>query len=337
MLKKIKCVILASALFALTACGSGAAIDNEIKIPIYNSGGEDKVTTDTVQYRDLSETKSVGAEIGYVYAVDVCSTVSGNLVSFNVERAKELKEGDTVAVLDSSSLDYEYQSQKLLTDNAYNNYANFGGEKNRLIYEENKLLLEQIQYKIDCYTIKAPYDCTVIGIGRFETGASISANTAMCTVVKTDEIYVYATSDTGSFALGTKAEIKLSTEERYKVTVVSVPESIKGNEKYGTLREKGVNINKAVIFALDEGERERLLTDIPNAVSAGWATIYVTSKEKNNVLTVPNSAVKQFSGEVYCNVIENGQRIQVPVETGESISGYTIILSGLTEGDTIVI
>lgn len=337
MLKKIKGCVLAAAVLMLSACGGQGAVDNEIQIPIYDNTGGESVSTAVVEYRDLSDTKTVGCEIGYAYAIDVRTEVQGNLVSFNVARSQELKAGDTIAVIDSSSLDYDYQSQKLLTDDAYSNYVNLGGEKNRLLYEENKAILDSIQYEIDRYTVKAPYDCTVTSVGRFEVGASIDSGTAMCTIVKPEEVYVYATSDTKYFSLGTHVEIKLTTNERYKGTVVMTPQTIKGNGDYGRLSEKGVNLNKAVIINLDEGERERLLTDIPNAVSAGWATIYVTATEKNHVLAVPDSAVKQFSGEVYCNVLENEQKLQIPVEIGESIGGYTIILSGLTEGDTIVI
>ena len=335
MLKKIKSFLLVAAMLTVTACSGGT--EGEIKIPIYNDSGDDKLTTEAVQYRDLSQTKNIGGEIGYLYAEDVCTQVQGNLIEFCVERNQQLKAGDTIAVIDSSAMDYDYQSQKILTDNAYNNYTVFGGEHNRLIYEQNKAILDSIQYEIDRYTIKAPYDCIVTSINRYDVGSFIDFGKVMCTVAKSDEVYVYTTSDTKYFSLGAKVEIKLTTNERYSGTVVMTPQTIKGNESYGSLVSRGVNINKAAVIELDGGELERLLTDIPNAISAGWATIYATSAEKNHVLTVPDSAVKKYSGSLYCYIYENGQKIQIPIEAGDSINGYTVILSGLSEGQIVII
>lgn len=317
---------LVTAAAMLTACGSEASVAKEIKIPIYENT-ESKLNTVTVEYMDLSQTDAIGSVIGYPYADAINSENEGNLLSYELKRGDKLSAGDVIAVLDSSALNYEYTSQKILCDAAYDRYAASGSNKNYLQYQEEQAKLDLIQYKIDCYTIKAPYDCVVTDTAQHTIGEVITAGTYFCTIAKPDEVRVYLNQDTDKFALGTKVGIKF-TAGTYNGTVTMIPSSSGG--KRGEF-----NLSDYVVITFDEGELERLLEDTPNAVSAGWATVYVTSVDKRNVLAVPEKAVKQFSGSIYCNLIDNGEKVQVPVEIGNTYNGYTIILSGLTEGDVI--
>lgn len=67
---------------------------------------------------------------------------------------------------------------------------------------------------------------------------------------------------------------------------------------------------------------------------SGSASIQIDRKD--NVLSVPSSAVQTLNGESYVRVLKNGNITQVPVETGISSDTNTEIASGLSEGDTIV-
>lgn len=312
----------------LTACGNEAKVSQEIKIPIYDSA-ESNVNTATVQRMDLSQTDAIGSVIGYPYADAINSENEGNLLTFELKRGDRLNEGDVIAVIDSSALNYEYTSQKILRDAAYDAYSLSGSNKDYLEYQEEQAKLDLIQYKIDCYTIKAPYDCVVTDTAQLSIGDVITAGTYFCTVAKPDEVRVYLDNNTDKFALGTKVSIKF-TAGTYTGTVTMMPSASSGG------RGKNFSLSRYVIITFDEGELERMLEDTPNAVSAGWATVYVTSVDKRDVLAVPEKAVKQFSGSIYCNLIDNGEKVQVPVEIGNTYNGYTIILSGLSEGDTVV-
>jgi RND family efflux transporter MFP subunit len=56
-----------------------------------------------------------------------------------------------------------------------------------------------------------------------------------------------------------------------------------------------------------------------------------------DVLAVPSSAVKSNSdGSKYVQILQNGQPVNVTVETGMSSDSYTEITSGLTEGQEII-
>ena len=64
-------------------------------------------------------------------------------------------------------------------------------------------------------------------------------------------------------------------------------------------------------------------------------TINVATKE--NVLAVPNKAVKREEGEKVVYVIQNGVPVRRPVKIGWKDSDYTEVLSGLKEGDSVLV
>lgn len=66
------------------------------------------------------------------------------------------------------------------------------------------------------------------------------------------------------------------------------------------------------------------------------ASANIITATKDNVITVPVSAVQSSGGQSVVRVLKNGQVTQVPVETGISSDSETEIISGINEGDEIV-
>lgn len=65
-------------------------------------------------------------------------------------------------------------------------------------------------------------------------------------------------------------------------------------------------------------------------------TANIITATKDNVLTVPSSAIQTSSGQSTVQVKKNGQVSTVTVETGISSDTQTEIISGLSEGDEVV-
>ncbi len=65
-------------------------------------------------------------------------------------------------------------------------------------------------------------------------------------------------------------------------------------------------------------------------------TANIITQTKNDVLTVPTTAIQNVSGQSYVRILKNGQVTQVPVQTGLSSDSQTEITSGLNVGDTVV-
>lgn len=340
---------------ALTAC-SGGKVSDEIQLPIYEANDANRFSTVKVQRMNLEQSEKTAAGIGYACS-DALSTVrSGNLVSINVTKYQELKEGDVIAVIDSSALDYDLRMQEIMTNAAYDSYLASGTEAARLNYEYERAVLEELRYNADCYTLRAPYDCIITDLPSVTAGVEMEAGTYICSTAPVGDIFVYLQAGGDSpFKLGAKVDVTL-TGKSYEGTVVSVPQSDSyryelkyGSEKAarggGRFGDNGsaqfgskpitVDSDKNVLIRFEPEVLAALLEETPNAVKAGWATVEAVTKKLCGVLVVPSSAILQTDA-AYVYLYQDGQRLMTPVVTGETINGYTVIISGLSEGDTVV-
>lgn len=324
MLRKIGITLLSAALVLTLSGCEGERVGEEIKLPILEGEGKG-YNTATVEKRDFIETKSIGGSVGYVYAEALVTVAESNILESYAKNGKTFKEGEVIAVFDSSALDYEYKNQKILLDDAYSAYSASGSELSRLKYEQEKLKLDLLQYKIDQYTIKAPYDCVIVTSKSFQTGSVVGEGVEVCTVAKPDEIYVYTNDNVALFSTGSTVKLKFGTEKSYSGKIVMTPEGSGRNN----------SLNSSVIIKFEDGELEKILEEVGNIVTSGWVTIVVTAVENYNVLAVPADAVMKYSGSTYCYLSGKNGRARIPVDVGETYSGYTIINSGLTEGDIV--
>ncbi len=323
MKKRYFAALTAAAVMLAAGC-SGQPEKAEIKIPILEGDSSRSYKTAVAEYRDLEQYVNIPGTVGYVYADTLMTAYDTNLLEYNVKSGQKLSAGDVIAVFSSADLSYEYQNQKIVTDNAYSLYASSGSASAQLAYEQEKKRLDLVQYKIDSYTIKAPYDCVIVKAEQFTTGDSVSAGTPVCSVAKPDEVYITVDKNKEYFALGTPVNLKFGTNEVFTGKVV-MPYSAGDS---GSMSGK-------VLIKFDEGEFERASEAVGNIVNAGWATVSVKSYEKHHVLCIPKDAVMLYSGATYCYITDGSERTRIPIETGDTVDGLTVVISGLAEGDTV--
>lgn len=77
---------------------------------------------------------------------------------------------------------------------------------------------------------------------------------------------------------------------------------------------------------------------VDNRVKPGMSvTATITTDVKQNILIVPNSAVKaQTDGTHYVSILQNGSPVEQTVQIGSTNDASTEITSGLNEGDNVV-
>lgn len=322
MLRKILAVVCAAAcVFSLAGCQD--EVEKEIKIPIYNDNEGENYKLATVETRDIVATQSVAGEVGYIYAEALRLPAESNLIEYKVKKGDKLSAGDVIAVFDSSDVQYDYNNKQILVNNAYSKYASSGSQSDYVDYMKLKAELDLIGYEIEQYTIKAPYDCVVTKAEYFNVGSVVEAGQTVCTIAKPGEVYIYAKSNHDVFATGAKVGLKFGTDKTYEGNVVMTSTGARNG------------LNSYTVIKLADGEYEKINEEVGNIVSAGWATILATTYVNYGAVCIPEEAVVKVSGETYCYIMSNGQRSRISVELGESVDGYTVVLSGLAEGDVI--
>ncbi len=308
-----------------TGCKRGGDASQEIKLPIYG-GAEISYEVATAKYMDIMETESMGATIGYPYADNLHYPADAQVVSYSAVKGRAITEGEVLAELDSSDLDYEINNQQTIVDTAYARSVG-GGETARLQYEIEKYTLDMLIAEKERYTIRAPYDGIVTYVNRSSAGDEILAGDVCCTVSPKNNVQIYIDGgDATKFHFGQSVMVKIDGDE-YAAKVVMAPD-------VAPVTADGRAAKRAV-FALEEGVMDMLLQENEMAIAAGWATVYLTT-EKKNVLAVPSSAVKTVGSSSSVTLLDGEERYRLSVSIGKSLGGYTEILNGISEGDVVI-
>ncbi len=320
-MKKRYTALLLALCVCLAGCSKRSDATEEIKLPIY---GADEISYEIAQakYMDISETQSIGATLGYPYAVYLTYPADALVKSANVTNNADVKEGDILMELDSSDLDYEISNQQTLVNAAAGSRGTQAGE---LQYQIELSKLNQLLEEKEAYTIRAPFDGIITSVKRVAEGSTIKQGDTCCTVSEYDKIAVYIDGgDAAKFRFGQSVSVKIDGQY-YDATVVAAPDVAPDTAK---------NANRAV-FDLGEGVLQKIGEENPMILTSGWATVYVT-EERKNVLAVPDSAVKSSGSLYYVTMVDGDERFKLYVTPGASLGGYTEILNGISEGDIVI-
>lgn len=223
------------------------------------------------------------------------------------------------------------QDDWLSTEAKYKNQQNIVNQA-QTAYNSAWMLYQQISP-----TILAPISGTVSGLS-LQVGSVITVsqttntqnNTTSQSATKIASIKTKALPnvsvnlteiDVPKIKIGDKATVKFDAfpDKTYTGKVVSM-------DTAGTT-SSGVTTYPTVI---------RLDTQSSNILPNMAASASIITYTKDNVLSVPSSAVQNQNGASYVRILKNGKLVQIPVETGLSSDTQIEIMSGLSEGNTVV-
>ena len=237
--------------------------------------------------------------------------------------------------LDNANRDYLAALNKRDTAKAQLGVDNAKLQQARAQVSQSEASLKQLEEQLGYTTIVAPMDGVVLSrdveIGDAVSSILVLGSTAtlVMTVGDTTEVYVKGKVDEADIAhvyMGQPARIKVeSFRDRYfqgKVTKISPMGVEKDNV---TTFEVRVSINNP------GGELKAQMT----------ANAEILLDEHKNVLTVPENAViydgqKNSTVEIPDKKQKEGKR-KIPVKVGLSNGSVTEIVSGLKEGDAVVL
>lgn len=187
--------------------------------------------------------------------------------------------------------------------------------------------LESAQNNLANATLKAPSAGVVASvssqIGEFVTGGG-TANPFILL------------ADTAGVALhGTIGEADVAKLQLGQVATITI-------DAVGTARMTGKVTGLDPLATIAQGVPVYgvdVLIDIPNPQirpgMSGTAAIIIASRQ--NVLTVPNLAVRTTNGRRYVQLLKDGQPVDTDVTFGISNETITELVTGLQEGDTVVL
>ena len=174
------------------------------------------------------------------------------------------------------------------------------------------------------YYIYAPFD-GVIGSTSIKKGDSVSSGSSAITFITTKDITQISLNevDITKIKIGNKATLTFDA-----ISGLSITGQVTEIDTIGTVSQGVVSYNATITFDTQDAR-------IKPGMSVNASIITET---KQNVLTVPNSAVKTKNGKSYVLVMHASANTptQKAVEVGISDSTNTEITSGLNEGDRVV-
>jgi len=232
-----------------------------------------------------------------------------NLARLTFERAHSLRQKDLISTQDADQAESSLKSAEALLKQA---------EANR----------DYAKVQVSYTTIVSPISGVIASVSTQE-GETVLASLAAPTFVsiidlRRLEVQVYVDeTDIGKIKVGQQANFTVDTysDTDFKGTVTAIyPKAV--------IQDNVVNY---IVTAEIIGSQGKILR--PEMTT----NVTISLETRKNVLAVLTAAITREKGDRYVTVIEGEKRIQRKVKAGWKDNGYTEIISGLKEGETILI
>lgn len=326
--------LTAVVIIALAAAGVAVYYCNKSAAPVVTDA------TAMVERGDIKAVVSATGTVKAVNTVGVASRVTGLITEVRVKENDMVTKGQVLVVLDDTAIKAQvaqYQAQAANYAAVYERsrklYAIGGESAQQLDSDRTNHLVAQANYnnfaaQLGYYVITAPIDGLVIGtptavgatvvqgLNEAQTILTIADMSKMQIKVLVDE------SDIGKVKVG----------QTVSFTVDAYSDKTFSGQVTGISREATTSSNVVYypVYVLIDATGDLLYPTMT-------ARVTVNVGERNNVVVVPLSAVKEEKGRKYVAVMIGGKAQTVPVEAGLSDDDNIEILSGLREGDRIVV
>jgi HlyD family secretion protein len=191
--------------------------------------------------------------------------------------------------------------------------------------DQANIALQQAQRKLQDAQLVAPFDGTVTSVDITPGQAAGTDSDGAIGLADMHNLEIegqLAEVDIAKVKIGQAAEITLDA-----LPGVTLQGKVTEISPAGTVTQ-GV-VNYPVTISLVDPD--------PAARPGMTANVNIVVDERQNVLVVPNRAIRTQGKQRFVTVVFEGQRIQTAVQTGLSNDSMTEVTSGLKEGDEVVI
>lgn len=309
-----------------------------------------------VSRQNMKSVVSATGTIRPVDSVEVSSKITARIKSVLVKENDIVKAGQTVAILDGK--DYEAtraQAQYKVTNtrSKYNRaeYLYSIGAKSQedledaqYNYDTAESSLSKTESDLNETIITAPMDGIVVGEPKTAGTMAVQGNsnpTVIMTIADLSKKQILAKvdeTDIGNVKVGQQATFTVDTYTgktfTAKVSKISQTDVSNSWNTNSSSTSSSSNSNSVIYYyvVLDVDDPENLL------LPAMTARVEIITAEKDDALAVPIAALKTDSQGSYVVVdLGRGQTENRYVETGIYSDEYVEIVSGLSDGDSILV
>jgi RND family efflux transporter MFP subunit len=187
---------------------------------------------------------------------------------------------------------------------------------------ENSVSIAKLNY--DYSFVRSPIN-GVVTDKFMELGDTVTKGIMIATVVAVDSLYVEGLideADIDRISPGKEANITMDAYQGrvFKGTVYRIAPVVTGGKQETRTFEVRIRLKE------------------PPALKPGMsAEVEIVVDKADNVLIIPSQAIVEREGKPFAYVIKDSKAKLVPIKTGRSNWTYTEILSGIAQGDEIIV
>lgn len=304
-----------------------------------------QVKTATAKKEDLRVSVTGSGQVYARNEVSLKPVAAGDAIevlSVSVKNDQEVKKGDLVAVLDTSDALKAVRDAQLSlrsaeikmrqTEKLYDNET----EDDKLNRQAQEILIAQARNKLtdaredlEEYSVRAPFDGVVTALS-VSAGDSVSRDDAIASVISREMYAKVSLNEVDAAGVKIGDTVTLTFDA---LGGTPVSGTISKMDTIGTVTQNVVTYNAEIVF--DSASLESLKPGMS-------VDVEIVTAEKNDVVTVPIAAVRtDASGKSFVMIpaAENGsgKGRRVVVEAGISTDTSIEIISGLSEGQKVIV
>lgn len=242
--------------------------------------------------------------------------------SIKVQFGQNVKKGDVLVELESDNLENDIKLQQYNIQKAQINYdraAQGNDEYSKKLagidVQMEKIKLENLQKQLASSKLTASVDGKVVSLESLKEGDIIEPYKPLVTIADPSRLQVvYQGGDSSKVESGMKATLSLGGK-KYEGVVAQLPTSGKYKD--------------SIIINFKDTFKDGQLGD--------GIEVTITLETKKDTIVVPKTAVKNFMGNNTVEVLEGDKKLSIDVEKGIETSTEVEILSGLKEGQKVIL
>ena len=318
--------------------------EEEAAIPPAVKASEVSYTTVTAKRKDiekkLTSTGTVTAERQYDLSYE---KQSGVISEFYVRAGDHVAEGDPICEIDTTDLDDQIAEKELYLQKARLNVDMIwesGGTQAQIdsAYVDVQLIqreLDKLKENKEGAVLRSPIDGVVSQLADVRAGDSVSSGQTVATVIDTTALYIAVKpDDLTKFPVGTKVQIRIN-QDYYDGVVFMDPTSLAEHQaevkaSHEEEDKTGIGYEADTIYVRFDG-------DVPADALGQLADVILVLDKSENAVVISNNLIKKVDGENVVYLLKDGEKVAVPVEIGLSTGSQSEILSGVEEGDELVL